>query len=285
MTPARGVATGIVWAFTRSPFIHAISALDVDEMSGGRFRLGMGAGVKRLNETWHNADYGRPAPHLREAIEATRLIMRQASAGEPIRYEGSYYDIAIRGWTRPHPAPRESVPIYTAGVQGGMCRMAGDVADGAPGEADDGERLGDVGACGRGRGVADRVAVLIGGALLQAGTTEEVFVRPINEEVARSLVEEGIVSAESDSATLSRPLAELHLPDSVHAVIRARVDRLAPDDREVLRLASVIGREFDRAVLERIAVSQQQVGSALERLARDVEIHAAGKRIRHAQRR
>jgi alkanesulfonate monooxygenase SsuD/methylene tetrahydromethanopterin reductase-like flavin-dependent oxidoreductase (luciferase family) len=35
-----GVATGIVWAFTRSPFIHAISALDIDEMSGGRFRLG-----------------------------------------------------------------------------------------------------------------------------------------------------------------------------------------------------------------------------------------------------
>jgi alkanesulfonate monooxygenase SsuD/methylene tetrahydromethanopterin reductase-like flavin-dependent oxidoreductase (luciferase family) len=125
-----GVATGIVWAFTRSPFIHAVSALDVDEMSGGRFRLGMGAGVKRLNETWHNADYGRPAPHLREAIEATRLIMRQASAGEPIRYEGEYYDIDIKGWIRPHPAPREAVPIYTAAVQAGMARMAGDVADG-----------------------------------------------------------------------------------------------------------------------------------------------------------
>ena len=125
-----GVATGIVWAFTRSPFIHAITALDIDEMSGGRFRLGMGAGVKRLNETWHNADYGKPAPHLREAIEATRLIMRQASAGEPIRYEGEYYDIDIKGWVRPHPAPREAVPIYTAAVQAGMARMAGDVADG-----------------------------------------------------------------------------------------------------------------------------------------------------------
>ncbi len=124
------VATGIVWAFTRSPFIHAVTALDIDEMSGGRFRLGMGAGVKRLNETWHNADYGKPAPHLREAIEATRLIMRQASAGEPIRYEGEYYDIDIKGWVRPHPAPRESVPIYTAAVQAGMARMAGDVADG-----------------------------------------------------------------------------------------------------------------------------------------------------------
>ena len=126
-----GVATGIVWAFTRSPFIHAVTALDIDEMSGGRFRLGMGAGVKRLNETWHNATYGRPAPHLREAIEATRLIMRQASAGEPIRYEGEYYDIDIKGWVRPHPPARETPPpIYTAAVQAGMARMAGDVADG-----------------------------------------------------------------------------------------------------------------------------------------------------------
>ncbi|MEA3036112.1 MAG: hypothetical protein QOH04_1877, partial [Sphingomonadales bacterium] len=92
--------------------------------------LGMGAGVKRLNETWHNADYGKPAPHLREAIEATRLIMRQAAAGEPIRYEGDYYDIDIRGWVRPHPSARDAVPIYTAAVQAGMARMAGDVADG-----------------------------------------------------------------------------------------------------------------------------------------------------------
>jgi probable F420-dependent oxidoreductase len=130
-TETIGVATGIVWAFTRSPFIHAVTALDIDEMSGGRFRLGMGAGVKRLNETWHNATYGRPAPHLREAIEATRLIMRQAGAGEPIRYEGEYYDIDIKGWVRPHPAARDTPPpIYTAAVQAGMARMAGDVADG-----------------------------------------------------------------------------------------------------------------------------------------------------------
>src|ERR1700754_2192943 len=129
-----GIATGIVWAFARSPFIHAVTALDIDEMSGGRFRLGMGAGVKRLNETWHNADYGRPAPHLREAIEATRLIMRQAGAGEPIRYEGEYYDIDIKGWVRPHPPARDKPPpIYAAAVQAGMSRMAGDVADGLVG--------------------------------------------------------------------------------------------------------------------------------------------------------
>jgi probable F420-dependent oxidoreductase len=124
------VGTGIAWAFTRSPFILAISALDIDEFSGGRFRLGLGAGVKRLNETWHGVEYGRPAPHLKETIEAVRLIMSQAHRGEPIRFEREYHDIDIKGWVRPHPAPRESVPIYTAAVQEGMARMAGDVADG-----------------------------------------------------------------------------------------------------------------------------------------------------------
>src|SRR6266513_379771 len=114
LTERIGVGTGIAWAFTRSPFILAVSALDIDEMSGGRFRLGLGAGVKRLNETWHGVDYGRPAPHLRETIEAVRMIMHKANAGEPIRYQGDYHDVDIKGWVRPHAAARESVPIYTA---------------------------------------------------------------------------------------------------------------------------------------------------------------------------
>jgi len=125
-----GVGTGIAWAFTRSPFILAVTALDVDEMSGGRFRLGLGAGVKRLNETWHGVEYGRPAPHLRETIEAVRLIMQTAPTGEPIRFAGDYHDIDIKGWIRPHPPARNAVPIYTAAVREGMARMAGDVADG-----------------------------------------------------------------------------------------------------------------------------------------------------------
>jgi probable F420-dependent oxidoreductase len=129
-TETIGVATGIAWAFTRSAFILAVTALDIDEMSGGRFRLGLGAGVKRLNETWHDVEYGKPAPHLRETIEATRTIMEQASSGQPIRFEGEYHDIDIKGWIRPHKPARERVPIYTAAMQEGMCRMAGDVADG-----------------------------------------------------------------------------------------------------------------------------------------------------------
>jgi probable F420-dependent oxidoreductase len=125
-----GVGTGIAWAFTRSPMILALSALDIDEASGGRFRLGLGAGVKRLNETWHGVEYGRPAPHLRETVEAVRLIIEKAGSAEPIRYQGAYHDIDIKGWVRPHPKLRETIPIYTAAVQEGMARAAGDVADG-----------------------------------------------------------------------------------------------------------------------------------------------------------
>lgn len=125
-----GIGTGISWAFTRSPFNLALAAMDVDEASGGRFSLGLGAGVKRLNEAWHGAEYGRPAPHLRETIEAVRLIVELAGSGEPIRYDGDYHDIDIRGWARPGRPVRTRIPIHAAAVQEGMARMAGDVADG-----------------------------------------------------------------------------------------------------------------------------------------------------------
>ncbi|HLM30162.1 MAG TPA: LLM class flavin-dependent oxidoreductase [Solirubrobacterales bacterium] len=129
-TDAVGVGTGIAWAFTRSPMIIALESLDADEASGGRFRLGLGAGVKRLNETWHGVEYGRPAPHLRETIEVVRLIVEKAGTGEPIRFEGDYHEIDIVGWARPLDKVRDRIPIYTAAVQEGMARMAGDVADG-----------------------------------------------------------------------------------------------------------------------------------------------------------
>jgi len=129
-TEKADIGTSIAWGFVRSPMTMAMSAMDIDEISGGRFRLGLGPGVKRLIETWHNADYGRPAPHLRETIQAVREIIRAAAAGEPAAFKGEYYDIDIKGWYRSTPPVRAEIPIYTAAVQSGMCRMAGDVADG-----------------------------------------------------------------------------------------------------------------------------------------------------------
>ncbi|MGK2954667.1 MAG: LLM class flavin-dependent oxidoreductase [Solirubrobacterales bacterium] len=129
-TESVDIGTSIAWGFVRSPMTMAMSSMDIDEISGGRFKLGLGPGVKRLNETWHNAQYGKPAPHLRETIQATRAIIAAAAAGESVTFKGEYYDLDIKGWYRATPPVRADIPIYTAAVQAGMSRMAGDVADG-----------------------------------------------------------------------------------------------------------------------------------------------------------
>ena len=47
------VGTGIALAFVRSPLITALTAIDLDELSEGRFLLGVGTGAPRLNTDWH----------------------------------------------------------------------------------------------------------------------------------------------------------------------------------------------------------------------------------------
>jgi alkanesulfonate monooxygenase SsuD/methylene tetrahydromethanopterin reductase-like flavin-dependent oxidoreductase (luciferase family) len=129
-TTTMGLGTSIALAFVRSPWVAALSALDLDVLSGGRFILGLGTGLKRLNERWHGVAYGKPTPHIREAVQVIRLITERAHTGEPIRFSGQYYDVDIQGWRRPLPPVRERIPIYLAGVREGMIRTAAQVADG-----------------------------------------------------------------------------------------------------------------------------------------------------------
>ena len=124
------LGTSIALAFVRSPWVTALSALDLNLLSGGRFVLGLGTGLKRLNERWHGVAYGKPTPHIKECIQVIRLIMEKAHRGEPIRYSGQYYDVDIQGWQRPYQPVCSHIPIYLAGVREGMIRTAGEVADG-----------------------------------------------------------------------------------------------------------------------------------------------------------
>lgn len=125
-----GLGTSIALAFVRSPWVTALAALDLDAMSGGRFTLGLGTGLKRLTERWHGVAYGKPTPHIREVVQIIRLISENAHRGEPIRFRGQFYDLDIQGWQRPAHPVRERFPIYLAGVREGMIRTAAQVADG-----------------------------------------------------------------------------------------------------------------------------------------------------------
>lgn len=129
-TTTIGIGTAVVLAFTRSALTTALAALDLDELSGGRFVLGLGSGVARLNEDWHHVPFGKPVPHLRETVELIRRFVATAHLGEPITYEGEYERVDVRGFERPFPPVRERIPVYLAAVGPALTTLAGEVADG-----------------------------------------------------------------------------------------------------------------------------------------------------------
>ncbi|HEX9695228.1 MAG TPA: LLM class flavin-dependent oxidoreductase [Actinomycetota bacterium] len=125
-----GVGTGIALAFVRSPMTTALEAMDVDELSGGRFALGLGSGVQRLNEDWHNARFGKAVGHTRETVAIIRRFIAESHRGELIEFEGEHERMKLRGYQRPFPPQREQIPISLAAVGDAMTRLAGEIGDG-----------------------------------------------------------------------------------------------------------------------------------------------------------
>jgi class 3 adenylate cyclase/tetratricopeptide (TPR) repeat protein len=73
------------------------------------------------------------------------------------------------------------------------------------------------------------------------------------EEVVKSLLEVGAVRRAGDGYVLAKRLDEIFVPDTIQDIIMARIDRLEEAPKRTLQLASVIGREFTRRLLDRIA--------------------------------
>jgi serine/threonine protein kinase/tetratricopeptide (TPR) repeat protein len=69
------------------------------------------------------------------------------------------------------------------------------------------------------------------------------------EEFTHTLKEEGLIKIESQEVLLPTPIKEFQLPYTIHSVIRSRMDKLDPETMSVLRLASVIGRDFTEDIL------------------------------------
>lgn len=129
-TTTTGVGTAIALAFTRSPMVMALEAMDLDEMSGGRFILGLGTGVQRVNEDWHNAQWGKPVAHLRESVNIIRTFISSCTTGEPLDIDGDYEHLRIKGYQRSYHRERDAIPIYLAGVGPVMLKLAGEIAEG-----------------------------------------------------------------------------------------------------------------------------------------------------------
>jgi class 3 adenylate cyclase/tetratricopeptide (TPR) repeat protein len=72
------------------------------------------------------------------------------------------------------------------------------------------------------------------------------------EEVVKALREVGALRPAGDRYVLAKRLDEIVIPDTIQDVIMARIDRLEEAPKKTLQLASVIGREFTRRLLDRI---------------------------------
>ena len=73
------------------------------------------------------------------------------------------------------------------------------------------------------------------------------------EEVAKTLLDVGVLRRENGGYRLVRRLDEAGIPDTIQGIIMARLDRLGEDGKRAVQLASVIGRQFLKRLLGRIA--------------------------------
>lgn len=120
------VGSYIANAYAREPWLTAIAARDLDELSGGRFTLGVGTGNPHFNDWYMGLDSSRPLAKMRDYIEILRSAVA-GRAGEPVRYEGEHHRIRWRASWDP---TRPSIPVYMSASGPNMVRLAGEVADG-----------------------------------------------------------------------------------------------------------------------------------------------------------
>jgi probable F420-dependent oxidoreductase len=118
------LGTGILPIFYRTPTLLAMSASSLDDISQGRFILGLGVGHQRFVEYAHGVPFGRPITRMRETVEIVRRLLR----GERFTHKGRVFNTQDSG-LGVTPA-RPDIPIYLAALGPRMIELAGEVADG-----------------------------------------------------------------------------------------------------------------------------------------------------------
>jgi probable F420-dependent oxidoreductase len=124
--------TAVAIAFARSPATLAYTAWDLAQASAGRFILGLGTQVKahierRFGMPWPASVVGK----LREQIDALHAFWQTWQSGERLNYRGEYYKLSLMSpFFNPGSIEHPDIPIYIAGVNTGLARLAGEAAQG-----------------------------------------------------------------------------------------------------------------------------------------------------------
>ena len=119
------LGTGIINVFSRSPGLIAMSAATLDEISGGRFILGVGTSGARVIEGFHGRPFDKPLTQTRDVIRAVRTLLSGGKLSDA-RLENS----SPRPFTLEMKPTRPAVPIYVAALKQKAIESIGELADG-----------------------------------------------------------------------------------------------------------------------------------------------------------
>ncbi len=130
------IASGILPIYSRTPSLLAMTAAGLDELSQGRFHLGIGASGPQVIEGFHGVPYQAPLGRTKEIVDICRLVWQRDA---PLVYDGKYYQLPLppdrgTGLGKPlkiltHPV-RRHIPIWLAALGDKNVQLAAEYADG-----------------------------------------------------------------------------------------------------------------------------------------------------------
>ena len=125
------LGTSVAIAFSRSPMVTAQIAWDLQDLSGGRFILGLGTQVKAHITRRFSMPFDKPASRLKDYILALQAIWESFQSEGSLNYEGEFYRHTLMApFFNPGPIDHPEIPVYIAGVNTRLAKLAGELCDG-----------------------------------------------------------------------------------------------------------------------------------------------------------
>ncbi|HKP88344.1 MAG TPA: LLM class flavin-dependent oxidoreductase [Thermoleophilaceae bacterium] len=116
------IGTGVTPIYSRTPVAMAQAIATVDELSGGRTVLGLGASHKPVVEGWFGQPLEKPVSDMREYVGIVRAILRGEDPPQGERFRSSFHFMGFQA--------RPDLPIYIGALSPRMLRLAGELGDG-----------------------------------------------------------------------------------------------------------------------------------------------------------
>lgn len=124
--PGIELSSGVAVAFPRSPFVTAAAAWELQEATGGKFRLGLGTQVRTHVVRRYGMPFEQPGPRLRDYVRAVKACFTAFRTGK-LDHHGAFYDLDfITPQWSPGPIEAPDPKVDVAAVNPWMLRMAGE---------------------------------------------------------------------------------------------------------------------------------------------------------------